>query len=1165
MKLPKSILDSSVKADNSSVAISGNNFAPINLNTGLAEAQFSDIQKSLHQLLNSSETKVRDQIDEVLNNRIDSYIKFIEENKPLTALNQFEELLLQIKVDASGKIRFRIKANIGICHYILGDENKAADYLLDAYAEQPSEPKAISNKLLALILKRKTSEAYEFGKQELQKDSTNESLAGYLIQAYRLIPEITNPLIDIPKSLRKKPSVIVGQIHYLQHRGKNGVWWKIAHAGFQNHPNDKELKHYSAQATAEEILGSPSIQKSHDITEKQYSDLSLAAEVLFEKWKFRCNGEGPLRQEDQINGTNLLNIYYFLNNQTRLKEVLFEAINKSQNDFKYLQILAQYAIQFQELELAELAIKNISEIEGSEFICFEIAQAKGNSEYLSKVSDENIQKFPVSERSAYKIVRQLSKLAISQAPPTEKEFKDLLSVAGNGIRELILICRAAESYKLIKLSEKIYKKAISNLKRNTHITSRFMLANEAYHRKDWNTVIECLYNSISMHTDSDELRFLATAYANETPVLNRAILFFQEVIKKNITIPHLGTLYGTTLYNQGALSEAIKVLSSELHKYPNDLYALVCLLNSYLRIDDQTKIKEILESIDPYQLVGHPIHQMHLAQLLKKYDHAALAYEFGYYVLSKNNDSEKVVSMYFGLIMIGGVDDLIPPSAIVKKGYCIKLQSKTGSIFEFLFDDVKVSHVPIKDLKHPLIHSSKGLALNSTFEQKRGGGLPSIIWQVVEIKHKYLHALHTLLDTFETNFPESRAIYKVDLPEEDNIEALLNTIKIQSEKKEQTLGKYIENKLPLEIMARFLGKERISVTAAEALLHANYKIYTNFGTEAEFISSIQMIEDNNFNAVVLDTYTAWHLALLNLLPILKSLFTKIVISQSTIDDFSSLLTDTDYFHENESMSIGWKDGEYQKYIMTLEEHHKKEEYIKSQKDKLLMYCDVELVTLDVVPNKLVSGVTKLAGIGFWEPAILANQSNRLLLAEDVFYRQWAIQGIGLNHSTWLDPILRYAFNHKIISLDDLSNYLVHFAQWSHTYIFLNKEILLKTLELDKTEKLHRFGSLCKYIGNEGADLRAHLTFAKLILQEIGAFSEMDTIIKNKATYLILDNLLRFVTKKAQFIIALCHNLPDEMENCIIDWREKNGIDDEEMSQAYIELFENIDLSSSGEI
>lgn len=1158
MKIPKSIL-SSTTADNSSIALAGDNYGTISLNTGLANEQLIQLQKSIQNIQNtiseSGDTKVRDEIDEVLNNQIDSYIKFIEDNKPKTALGQFEELLKHIKVGTSGKIIFRIKANIGICHYFLGNDEKAADYLLEAYIEQPTEPKAIANRVLALMLKRRAEEAYEFGKQELSKDSTNETLAGYLIQVSRLMPLITNPLADIPKTLRNKPAIVIGQIHYLQHRGKNGDWWKIAHSGFKSHPNNKELKHYAAQATAEEVLSSPDIEKSFSATEEQFLKLSLASEVLFETWKLRCNSEGPMRDEDQINGINLLNIFYFLHNKTRFREVLSDAIDKSENDSIYLQSLAQYAIQFQEVELAENAIKNIKHLAGSEFICFEIAQVKGDHNYLSKVPDHDIQKFPLRDRSVYKIVSELSKFSTNKTIPSIEELESLLQIENNGIRELLLISHAANIYNHSAFSELSYEKAKAELKHNSHVTSKFMLAREAGFRKDWITVIECLEGSISLHSDSDELRQLATAYANQTPVLLPAIKFFKDVIKKNIAIPHFNILYGVALYNQGALPEAIKILVIEFEKNPKDLYTLICLINSYIRIDAQEKIKELLSIIDPYILEGHAIHQMQLAHLLKKYDHTSLAIEFGYSVLSKNSNLEKVASMYFGLIMMGAGSELIPASDIVKNGYCIKLQNKTGTVFEFLLDDNLTSHLPIIEKTHPLIQSSIGLSLNSTFEQIRSG-YPSIIWNVVEIKHKYLHALHSIMETFETKFPNSKSIFKIELSEEDNIEEILKTIKFQSEQKELTLSKYSEYRMPLAMMARFLGKDHTTIIVAEELIQNKSKIYTNSGSEAEFNSAIQVIAESKFNTVILDTYSAWHLALLDLLPVFKKLFNKIVISQSTIDDVSSLLADTDSFFENEKMSIGWKNGEYQRYMMTLEEHHQREDFIRSQRKKLLENCDIEIIELDVIPNELVSEVIKHAGIKFWEPAILANQPNRLLISEDAFYRQWSTQGFDLRNSTWIDPVLRHAFKESLISLDQLSNYLVHFAHWNHSHIFLTNELLLKTLELDKSEKLYGFGSLCKYIGNDGCETTSHLSFTEALLNEIWSNTSMAQPIKVKSTELILDNLLKFVTNKAQIIIVLCQSSSGDMCECIIDWRERNGIDDDEMTRAYSQIFEN---------
>ncbi|MFX9254310.1 hypothetical protein ABTO10_19070, partial [Acinetobacter baumannii] len=91
-----------------------------------------------------------------------------------------ERLLARVEHTASGRIVFRIKANIGSCLLALGDDENAARLLSAAYDHAPAEPKAIANKAFSLLLQGRWQEVLTFGKDALNADPTNEGVAGYL-------------------------------------------------------------------------------------------------------------------------------------------------------------------------------------------------------------------------------------------------------------------------------------------------------------------------------------------------------------------------------------------------------------------------------------------------------------------------------------------------------------------------------------------------------------------------------------------------------------------------------------------------------------------------------------------------------------------------------------------------------------------------------------------------------------------------------------------------------------------------------------------------------------------------------------------------------------------------------------------------------------------------
>ncbi|MGB2833972.1 MAG: hypothetical protein WBC07_13570 [Methylotenera sp.] len=1149
------VASNKVIAENFSVAIGGDNNATISVtNTGFAQDQLETLQSQISSMradfLNASEVNQRDAIDSLLNSQIDEITELIKQNKSITALDLLEKLYKRVAENASGKIRFRIKANIGICHHLNGNNEKASEFLLDAYDQAPNEPNAISNKVLALLLLGKPEEAFEFGKEQLTEKPSNEALAGYVLQASRAIPEVKNPLEIIPKALQDTLSVLVGHIHFLQHRGEYGEWWKIAHAGAKLFPDNFEIKKYSAIADAEEIFNAKKIQKNLCISRDQNLKLIAAAKVLFDDWHISVNGEANLLDGDKINAGNLANIFYFLHNIDDLRNLIGQAISKCKEDENFLINIAQISLHCGQIDLAEKILNELEPNNHLEFLRFGIAQTKGDTEYLSQVKDSAIKTFPPSEQSCSKVVVKLAKLAELKVNLSAKHFGQLLELAGTGVRELLIIAHEAQRHELKEISEAAFKRACKNINPESHIVDRLMLGGEAYCKGDWRAVIDSLNGYISTHNYSDELRFLAVAFANELPVQQNAISFFEELPPEVASIQQFKTLKGVLFYNQGDLVKAEAELVSVLKTYPEDLNALTTLLNAYARQNKEAEIKGVISEVKPNAIKGNPVFMMHLAQLMKKYGRGAEAIAFGYRVLSENPNDQKVIPLYIGLLLLGDKDgNLIPSSNIVQKEYCVQLTNQNGIHFDFLYDDNPVSHIPLIDLKHPLVVTSIGKSIGDKFKQDRKG-FPPIIWEITGIKHKYLHALHTNMEQFETNFPESNTLFMVTLPDSGDISSILEIIKADAEKKQEVLGSYLDKSLPLGILAALISRDCDVISAAEMLLNHNIKIYTNGGSVPELESAIALLELSNFDAVVLDTYTSWHVAVSNLFPILLKVFKNIIVPQSVLDEIQFLIQDCDGFASGEKMSIGWRDGQYQRYIRTEDDNQNRLTFIKKQRDKILQHCKVEVVSWAEKPNEMTSKVIEMAGTHFWNSANLSLQPNRLLLSEDLFYRQWATLALGLKNSIWLDAVLKYCYKLKLITLEELSEAIVHFSTWGHSHIILDSEILLSVFGADKTEGLIRFQSVCKNIGIQDADFPSHLSVVRKFLLSIWTVSENKQIKLVKATHLILDQLFRFVPNRALCIIVLCFEAPLDMEECIIDWRESNGISDTELVDAY---------------
>jgi len=1146
------------------IAIGGNNYGNVTINNGASPEAIKNIDDSLQNIQGAlqgfsnlssvSEVLVRDAVDVEINAEIDNVTKLIQQNKPVTALQALTSIYERTAGSSQGKTRFRILANIGICHYLIGDERKASDFLLDAYNHAPLEPKAISNKTIALILQGKSNEAFDFAKEALELSPDNPVLAGYLIQASQKIPEILNPMDIIPSHLHKTSEVLVGYILYLQKRGSLNDWQKIANEGLVLFPENIELKYYSALAAIEDVFNTEQFKYSHKVTDTQFASLIEAGAVFHEKWLSAFQGEANLKQDDVINLSNLLLIYWYLNEENKSKQIILDAIKKASDDEKLLLEIAQFAFNSLHCVLTEKAVENINKEKIPKFLRFKIAEINGDDNYLTSINIEEVNDFPASEKICCKLSIELSKIKLSNLGYKSETFKQLLDLAAGDIRALLIIAHTATIKKNNQVADKAYQNAVDLFNPNINISNRMMLGREAYFRKDWSIVIDSYDGHILYQKENVELKYLAVAFANNLPIQERAFEFFDKLPTNLVNTPEIQTLLGLLYFNQGNLDFSEKHIKSALAEEPTNLYALTLLVNIFIQQDGESKLFDLLKDIDPVLMQGDPMHQMNLAQLLNKIGREEVAASFGYKVLSENLDNPKILMAFMGLFIGNESKYSIPESNVVTSGFWVQLTNQHKDVFEFLYDDDLITHIKTTGLEHPLVSQSIGLSINGYFEQTRGFG-PAITWTINQIKHKYLHALHDVINTFETRFPRE-PFWRFSLPESDDVSTILESIKVLSEKEDAKLNNYIDNRMPLALIGRILGNAN-SIETAQKLLQKELPIYTNLGTGQTLEFSLELLKSEKFTSLVFDTYSIWHAAVANLLPILQKGY-ELIVPASVLSDIQHMIDE--YINTpSERMSIGWHNGEYQRYESTSEDHQRMIDYIRIQKSKIEQYCKVNYVSWTDKPNEITSKMLEIGGNHFLDSAYLAFKSNMLLVSEDLFYREWATLALGSINSLWIDPILKVLNSKDLMSNTEIAEATVHFSAWKHTHIYLNPSMLIDIYNIDETKELYKLKAVFHFIGNENEGLMIdHTLVSKVFLNTIWKSKEKDMDKVKKATDLILNSLLRFSSTKGLYILLMCIESISELEEYLIEWRERNGISDDELEEAYTKLLANED-------
>ena len=727
------------------------------------EATFARFEASLQRPPGDA-TMAQNALEAQLDAEIDAYRDVANQGKPKTAKPLLEALLRRVEGSASGRILFRIKANMGACLLALGEDERAVALLGEAYEHAPSEPKAVANKAFALLLQGCWERVLAFGAERLQADPTNDGLAGYLVQAARFDPLIDEPRALVPEGLRGSAAVAIGTVDFLRHRGRMPDWWEAARAALATYPEDSHAKQFAAEADLDEILRDERFQRTRLFKPGDRTRVQAAAAVLVELWDKACSSEGVLRPEQVALCVNLIVAYHALDDLPRAIEVARQGLARAPNDVELATRAALAAIDGHDEALAREALPVLPPGPDATVLAFRFHAQLGEWTAVADLVREQAAHIPDSERLFVTTAGCLAEIKIAAREDMAEQIRAVAAKVGDDPRASIVVADFARMEGLEDVAEEAYRAALGCINLESHIAGRLMVAMHVARRGDWATVADLLDGHIAEDHDSEELRVLARAFVNDSPIRRRALRFFERLPRAIRGQPFYLQAEGLLHFNRGALKQAEENLRRAI-AVSRDLTNLLALFATLRRRERRSEIRALLEALDPATLEGTSGQKMYLAQEMHAAGLTAKAQAFAYNVLQAARNDPEAALRYFGLMMLDPNGCTIPKMRRVGVDAWVRLEGSHGQAQNFLITEG--ADRPAEGLlspKHPLAAAAMGLKAGARFTIPGAFG-GDAQWRIAEIKHKYLHALHDVMENFQTRFPNAKGLYSIPMQE----------------------------------------------------------------------------------------------------------------------------------------------------------------------------------------------------------------------------------------------------------------------------------------------------------------------------------------------------------------------------------------------------------------
>jgi len=414
---------------------------------------------------------------------------------------------------------------------------------------------------------------------------------------------------------------------------------------------------------------------------------------------------------------------------------------------------------------------------------------------------------------------------------------------------------------------------------------------------------------------------------------------------------------------------------------------------------------------------------------------------------------------------------------------------------------------------HALVAPAMGLKIGDTFCQQKTFG-PNETWRVVEIKHKMLHMLHEMKH-FNVRFPDAKGLYYLPLQEND-IAPILEQVKQHSERTRKIADLYTEQHIPLALVTGMTGGETMGF--AEYLRQHGHYIIACFGNELERAAAERYARRPPAGGAVLDLYTAWIGVSLKLLEPLRSLFGRLIVPRSAIDAIVQMEHDASAHLGQRSMSVSFHEGSFIRQELSEEDAKGQLRVLEERRIELEGSCEILPIEMPNDASEEARIVAQRCGAHVLDAAFLAAGNDRLLLSDDLYFRQLADQACRVKRGLWLQSALTTAMRLGKLKQDAYAEAMIGLAAYRHSHLTLDAATLAAVVRIDDTDRLTKFAIVADFIGTKQAEINSHVSVAITFLGSVWGL-DIPQLSKAAASGILIENLLRYRQHDWREIIA----------------------------------------------
>jgi tetratricopeptide (TPR) repeat protein len=1037
-----------------------------------------DVALLLKRQLNNAEIGSSNPIDEFLNDELDQCREWLKAFKCREAIQQLERLKAKHWQKATNRTRFRIVSNIAAAHLILGDNEKAANGYLEAYQYDANDEISLCNVSLAHLINGDTSESVRFALKAVEKYP--ESSRGYssLLAVLSEDPKLTDPTPHIPQVMLKNADVLyaLGRFFIKKQQFKKAL--EYLGRSYATDNSSVEIQAGYAEAILSDILDVKIIARGGGLSKEQREQVEKARDLLTEAWE-------KVKTTDVVfrflsHAQNLSTALALLGQNDAALSVAEEVHSIDSTDHKIVRQIALLLIRMERFDRASSILKITPNDAFEEKVLLQaevlIELAKFDdalvllSEFLS--SSPSPELLFLALRLKNLVTKHLVGLVAAK-----NELFGLLDENPTNIFFKIQLSDFLYEEGDIEASKTVVKEAYRALSDTTDYAGIYFLAETLFKHSLYKEAASLYEKMIVPGDDSPPMRQLLICLIEDDRRTN-ALSILEDLPSHLRHIPFYLKISGVLYRRIGDLEAAADEFLAYIEKVPNDLQIFLAWVEVSHSLGKDDKVKKMLAERLDYPN-AKPKELVQLFHLLYHFGYEDRAEKLAYKVRRQFPNDPDIHLGYVFLYLNGTTDSKFLDIKTVDLNTAFLVEFPNGQKKWFIIDDDIQCNFDLGELPsdHPISQKALGKKAGQTIITSN-----SEIYveesKVIEVKHKYIHALHQSMNDFGMKFPGNQNLQNVPITISGDIEKDLKPILDTIARRHQTMKTieeiYITSPMPLCIVAHMINEHPFELFVGFAQ-NKNVSIVCCQGLFEERVSAFDALISPE-SKIIVDPIALYNFGLFHLLEPLLKVFPDLGIVQSTLDLFDQLIEKRKGLGSEGFMTLNNEGGQIVRTEVSANDVKSNIEILEGLRSWASEHCTMLRAVPKNDPDPEFIQIAEHMHPSFSDSLLAADGSGRLLFSDDLRLRSLGKLHFGIN-GVWIQPVLYRLLKAGEITLKKYADVIYDLVQAGFVFISTEREVLYALAEDEMWKPTGKFDFMIKTLGDDTSELESSFQVA----------------------------------------------------------------------------------------